>query len=174
MELSTTREISLVVSALDSFPAFYGTRRFNTECTRALHLSLSWASPFKSTSPHPTSTRSILILYNHLRLGLPSVLFPSGFPTNNIYACHFCGLLIFTRILLHLPPEAERYHSHDPQLRGRRLCLPRQLAAEIQATSSQNECQGIAWCSLSRHPGVAWCDNWRQWIRKDVEGAVMI
>jgi hypothetical protein len=40
MELSTI-ERSLVVWTLDSFPAFYGTRKFNTEFTRALHLSLS-------------------------------------------------------------------------------------------------------------------------------------
>ena len=32
-------------------------------------------------STPPTSRRSILILSSHLRLGLPNVLFPSGFPT---------------------------------------------------------------------------------------------
>jgi hypothetical protein len=31
--------------------------------------------------PNPTSWRSILILSTHLRLGLPSGLFPSGYPT---------------------------------------------------------------------------------------------
>ena len=66
-------------------PAFHGTRRFISALTSVRHLSLSWASPIQSTYPHPTSWRSILILYTHLRLGLPSGLFPSGFPTKNLY-----------------------------------------------------------------------------------------
>ena len=67
------------------FPAFCGTRRFFTALTSVRHLSLSWASPIQSTYPHPTSWRSILIT-THLRLGLPSGLFPSGFPTKTLYA----------------------------------------------------------------------------------------
>ena len=63
------------------FPALYGTRRFITALTSVRHLSLSCASPIHSTYPHPTSWRSILILSTHLSLGLPSGLFPSGFPT---------------------------------------------------------------------------------------------
>ena len=35
--------------------------------------------------PHPSSWRSILILFTHLRLGLPSGLFPSGFPSKTLY-----------------------------------------------------------------------------------------
>ena len=67
------------------FPAFYGTRRFITAFTSLRHLSLSWTSPIQSIYPHRTSWRSSLILSTHLRLGLPSGLFPSGFPTNNLY-----------------------------------------------------------------------------------------
>ena len=66
------------------FPAFHGTRRFITALTKVPHFSLSWASPIQSIYPHPTSCKSILILSTHLRLGLPSDLLPSGFPTKNI------------------------------------------------------------------------------------------
>ena len=68
------------------FPAFYGTRRFITALTSVRHLSLSCASPIQSTYPHPTSCTSILILSTHLRLGLYSGLFPSGFPTKTLCA----------------------------------------------------------------------------------------
>ena len=67
------------------FPAFHETRRFITALTSLRHLSLSWASPIQSIYPHPTSWRSILILSTHLRLGLSSGLFPSGFPTKTVY-----------------------------------------------------------------------------------------
>ena len=67
------------------FPAFHGTRRFITALTSVRHLSLSWASPIQSIYSHPTSWRSVLILSTHLRLRLPSGLFPSGFPTKNLY-----------------------------------------------------------------------------------------
>jgi hypothetical protein len=39
------------VQPLKNFPAFYGTRRFITAFTRALHWSLSWARSIQS--PHP-------------------------------------------------------------------------------------------------------------------------
>ena len=51
------------------FPAFHGTRRFITALTSVRHLSLSWARLIQSIYPHPTSWRSILILFTHLRLG---------------------------------------------------------------------------------------------------------
>ena len=67
------------------FPEFHGTRRFITALTSLRHLSLSWASPIQSIYPHPTSWISILILSTHLRLGLPSGLLPSCFPTKTLY-----------------------------------------------------------------------------------------
>ena len=67
------------------FPAFHGTRRFITALTSVRHLSLSWANPIQFIYPYPTSWRSILILSTHLRLGLPSGLLPSGFPTKTLY-----------------------------------------------------------------------------------------
>ena len=67
------------------FPAFCGTRRFLTAHTSVRHLFLSWASPIQSSYPNPTSWRSILILSSHLRLGIPSGHFPSGFPTSTMY-----------------------------------------------------------------------------------------
>jgi hypothetical protein len=57
-----------LVQPLKNFPAFYGTRRFITVFTRALHYSLSWAISIQSM-------RSILILSTHVRRGLPSGLF---------------------------------------------------------------------------------------------------
>ena len=68
------------------FPAFHETRRFITVLTSVSHLSLSWANPIQSTYPHSTSWTSILILSTHLSLGLPSGLFPSGFPTKTLHA----------------------------------------------------------------------------------------
>ena len=71
------------------FPEFYETRRFITAVTSARHLSLSWASSIQSISLHPTSWISILILYSHLCLDLPSGLFRSGCPTKTLYTSLF-------------------------------------------------------------------------------------
>ena len=85
---------------VEKFPTFYGTRRFITAFTNARHLSLSWASSIQSTPPHPTSWKSILTLSSHLRLRLPSGLFPSGFRTKTLYTPRLSSL----PYALHAPP----------------------------------------------------------------------
>ena len=104
------------------FPAFHGTRRFITALTSVRQLSLSRASPIQSIYPHPTSWRSILILSTHLRLGLPSGLLPSGFPTKTLYTplsspiramcpAHLILLDLITRTIL-----GEEYKSFSSSL----------------------------------------------------------
>jgi len=72
-------------AASQEISCIFGTRRFITVLTSARHLSLSWANSIQSPQPPPTSWRSVLILSSHLCLGLPSGLFPSGFPTRTQY-----------------------------------------------------------------------------------------
>ena len=67
------------------FSAFYRTRMFITAFISDCHLSVSWASWIQFVLPHNTSRRSILIFSIHICLGLPSVLFPSGFPSKTMY-----------------------------------------------------------------------------------------
>ena len=104
------------------FPAFHGTRRFITALTSVRHLSLSWASPIHSIYPHPTSWRSILILFTHLHLGLPSGLLPSGFPTKTLYtplSSSIRGTCPAHHILLHFITRTilgEEYKSFSSSL----------------------------------------------------------
>jgi len=106
------------------FPTFYGTRRFITAFTSARQLYLSRASSIQSIPLHPTSWRSILILSSHLHLGLPSGIFPSGFPTKTLYTpllspiyatcpTHLILLYFITRTIF-----GEQYRSLSPSLQG--------------------------------------------------------
>jgi hypothetical protein len=73
-----------IVELPKNFPAFYGTRRFITVFTRALHSFPSWTRSIQSIPSNPI-LRSILVLSTHLCLGLPSGLFPSGVPSDILY-----------------------------------------------------------------------------------------
>ena len=77
--------LSVLCRSYSFFSTFYGTRRFITAFKRACHLSPSSASSIQSIPPHPSSSRSILILSSLLYLGLPSGHLPSGFHTKTLY-----------------------------------------------------------------------------------------
>ena len=83
------------------FPAFYRTRKFITAFTSARQLSLSCSRSIQSIPPHPNSWRSILILSYHLRLDLPSGLFPSGFLPKSLY------IPLLSPYMLHFPPNCQ-------------------------------------------------------------------
>jgi hypothetical protein len=68
------------------------------ECSKELSIS-TYAKPDQSTPYHPISLRSILILYTHLRLGLPNGLFPSVFPAYNLHA-FLLSLICFARLII--------------------------------------------------------------------------
>jgi hypothetical protein len=87
-----------VVQLLKNFPTYYGTRRFITVFTTTLLFSLSCARWIESIPPHSISPRWTLILSCHLRIRLPNGLFPSGFPTNILYA------FLFSPFVLHALP----------------------------------------------------------------------
>ena len=98
------------LKVVKKFSAFHGTRKFITALTSVRHLSLSWASPIQSIYPHHSSWRSILILSTHLRLGLPSGLFPSSFPTKTLYTP---PLLTHTRHMPNPSHSSPFYHPHN-------------------------------------------------------------
>jgi hypothetical protein len=104
--------------------------------TSARHLSLSWANSIQSIPPRPTSWRSKLILSSHVRLGLPSGLFPSGFPTKTPYKpllspiratcpAHLILLDFITRTIL-----GEEYRSFRSSLYKQRITLHYSFSSE--------------------------------------------
>jgi hypothetical protein len=82
------------------FPAFCGTRRFITVFTKGPTPVPILSQINLVHAPIPLPWNSILILSSHLRLGLPSGLFLSGFPTKTLYGP------LFSPYVLHAPPTS--------------------------------------------------------------------
>jgi hypothetical protein len=74
-----------VTQLVKKFPTCYGTWSYITVFTAAHHWSVYWARCIQFTPSHSVSLRSILMLSSDLHSGLPSRLFPSGFPTKVLY-----------------------------------------------------------------------------------------
>jgi len=88
-------------AASQEIPTFYGIRMFITDFTKTRHWSVSSATFIQSILSHHIFLRSILILSSHQRLGLPSVLFLSGFPTKILWISHhFHPCYILARLIL--------------------------------------------------------------------------
>jgi hypothetical protein len=64
MKLSPSRGAANC-AATQNFPAFYGTRRFNTVFTRTIYWSIFCTTSIQSTPSHPISLRSLLILWRN-------------------------------------------------------------------------------------------------------------
>jgi hypothetical protein len=71
---------SSVTQLFKNFPISYGTLRPITVFTGARHLSLPWVKLIQSVALHLIYLRSILMLSNHLCLGLVVVSFLLDFP----------------------------------------------------------------------------------------------
>ena len=79
---------------VNKLPALYRNRVFITAFTRSRHPSLSWAGLIQTMPPHPTTWRSILILSSHLRLCLPSSVFPQVSPPKPcIHLSSVCNII---------------------------------------------------------------------------------
>jgi hypothetical protein len=74
MELSSSWEAASW-AATQGLPSIL----WNPKVHYRVQKSLTWARSIQSIKPNPIYLRTILTFFTHLRLGLPSGLFPSGF-----------------------------------------------------------------------------------------------
>jgi len=71
-------------SASQEIPCILWDSKVRYHIHKCPPTSLPWANSIQSIPPCSTSWRFIIILFSHLRQGLPSVLFSSGFSTKTL------------------------------------------------------------------------------------------
>jgi len=86
MDQSSSWEANNHSPCQEILPPPYESRKVITVFSRAHHWFLYWARYIQSTPSHPIPLKSSIILCFHRRLCLPSGLFPSGLPTEILYA----------------------------------------------------------------------------------------
>ena len=90
-----------VVHLVHKFHTFHETQRLVTLSATVRYMSMCLVTLIHFTPFYPTS-RPILILSSHLDTGLPVGLFPSGFPTKNLYVFDFFFFSIRSTCSAHL------------------------------------------------------------------------
>jgi hypothetical protein len=134
---------------------------------RSQELYQSWARPIQSTTSNPISVRSIVTLSTHLCLGLPSGLFPSGFPINNLYA-------LFPHSL-YMPRQSHPSRIDLSNYTWRRVQIAKLLVMQLSLSSHHFisfRCNYSTQYPLLKHHhstknGVFWvvtpCGSWKNW-----------
>ena len=123
-------------------------------------VTCPYPEPARSISyPHnPTSWRSILILSSHLRLGLPSCLFPSCFPTKTLYTpllspmhttcpAYIIRLVLNTRTIL-----GEQYRSLSSSLCSFLHLVPFRPKYSPQRPILKHLCSSVCVSDQVSHP----------------------
>jgi len=133
-----------------------GTQSFITVHTAVRHWPLSWTLLILSTSSHITSLLRVLILFFHLRLGLPSGLFS---PMSATYPTHLTVLDLITLIVSGEGPLSMTPSSLPPSLppcpdilsilfsNTLRLCFER-VHISNKFLFIGSSCYGVAFCNF--------------------------
>ena len=149
---------------------------FITAFTSVRHLSLSWAILIHSIYTHSTSWRSILKLSSHLRMGLPSGLLPSGFPTKTLFkpllspnALHaqpisfFSILSLRNYLVISTDHHCWCYSSYCLQqiiglivgrYRGSHVTLPKHRSAAATISQFSRKCLALMTLVMTVTPGL--------------------